>query len=168
LKKHYREIKNIDQKMATDLVRISASDIMTKSIQKNLFQSDADGTSNTSKSMNQYSIKNMRSYQLVPIELSPRRQKDVEASPCRQVISDLVFADGAVMVSRYRRNSVQFQKDSFLCKQASQHRGSIMNGRMKPMHQSAFTTAQLNENIWLRLCLHSAFFPMDELRRQTR
>lgn len=179
------EIKNIDQKIAaalgTESKNISIRDIAVNPISKKIYIAvqSTDGSSvlvtlegNDVKSV---SLKEVP-FSTVSIANAPAEdQKDRGGRPIReQVISDLVFADGAVMVSglsnqefssTFRRIPFPFTSKQ---DQSSLEIYHAAHGRYEtnaPIR--TFTTAELNGKKYLvasYTCTPLVLFPMDELQ----
>jgi len=179
------DIKNIDQKIAaalgTEAKNINIRDIAVNPVSKKIYFAvqSADGSSvlltlegNDVKSV---SLKEVP-FSTVSIANAPAEdQKDRGGRPIReQVISDLVFADGAVMVSglsnqefssTFRRIPFPFTSKQ---DQSSLEIYHAAHGRYEtnaPIR--TFTTAELNGKKYLvasYTCTPLVLFPMDELQ----
>ncbi len=179
------EIKNIDQKIAaalgTDAKNISIRDIAVNPISKKVYFAvlSTDGTSVLlsldGNNVQAVSLKEVP-FSTVSIANAPAEdQKDRGGRPIReQVISDLVFADGAVMVSglsnqefssTFRRIPFPFTSKQ---DQSSLEIYHAAHGRYEtnaPIR--TFTTAELNGKKYLvasYTCTPLVLFPMDELQ----
>ena len=178
------EIKNIDQKIAaalgTDAKNISIRDIAVNPVSKKIYIAvlSADGTSVLlsvdGNNIQPVSLKDVP-FSTVSIANAPAEdQKDRGGRPIReQVISDLVFSDGSVMVSglsnqefssTFRRIPFPFTSKQ---DQASLEIYHAAHGRYEtnaPIR--TFTTAELNGKKYLvasYTCTPLVLFPMDEL-----
>ena len=179
------EIKNIDQKIAaalgTEAKNISIRDIAVNPLSKKIYFAvqSADGTSVLlsldGTNIQSVSLKEVP-FSTVSIANAPAEdQKDRGGRPLRdQVISDLVFADGAVMVSGLSSQefSSSFRRIPFpFANKQDQSSLEIYHAAHGRYETNApirtFTTAQLNGKKYLvasYTCTPLVLFPMDELQ----